>query len=374
MPQPGTRDTWTVAFNHDCTGLLLEVANAGMTEEAVEQVFIDPLVGGVQVVDLCVGSAAVCKFRTRHGRSFTRDLMNRSIATWPQIIDPGMDAGRLPICGDVVEHFLARSNDLIDVLLQAARRRGLRAFGGVRLNHSCAPVWMEGVPGRAIAQGMRRDFRDEAYQRFVLELIEDVLERDVAGLSLDFERKAPFFADDAPQAERFEACHRFLARVRALTDKPLLVRVAHDPTHGEPQGQQPERWMVDGLVDIVVPATHNHLPDTLDWRFDRFLEARSRSPRPVQVWPQIWPTDAPWIRRHDRRHPPERVCQRVEQIRGMGADGVYFFNFHGDGSAGVRTLNHALIDVDLRNTARRTDAYCGATVAPVRENMLQEPS
>ena len=61
--------------------------------------------------------------------------------------------------------------------------------------------------------------------------------------------------------------------------------------------------------------------------FQRFLDAASKSPRPCQVWPQIWPTGKDWTEETARRHPPDAVLQRAEEILALGADGVYFFNF-----------------------------------------------
>ncbi len=340
MPMSGRFDsTFTLAFNHDCSGLLAELAGTAMTEQDAADVLVGPLADGpVSVIDLCIGSAAVNKCRTRHDRPMTRDLLARSLAATPGMLDPGIDPGRFLSQGDVVEHYNARPRDLLDIVLAAGHARGLHVFGNVRLNHSCSPLWMEGVPGAPIADGMRRDFRHEAYREFLIELFEDLLGRDVDGVSLDFERKAPFFAEDAPQDERFAACRRFLKRVRALTDKPIVVRVAHDRAKGERQGQRPEHWMAEGLLDVVVPATHNHEPDALDWGFDRFLAARDRSPRPCKVWPQIWPTAAPWRQRAGRFHSDRRVQARIDDLKRRGADGAYLFNFHCLGNDRLRSF------------------------------------
>jgi hypothetical protein len=85
--------------------------------------------------------------------------------------------------------------------------------------------------------------------------------------------------------------------------------------------------MAEGLVDVVVPATHNHEPEPLDWPFDRFVEAARSSPRPCRVWPQIWPTGQAWTEEAGNRHPPAAVLKRAQQILEQDAGGVYFFNF-----------------------------------------------
>ena len=160
-----------------------------------------------------------------------------------------------------------------------------------------------------------------------LELFEDLLAKGVDGISLDFERKAPFFPDGVPQGERFAACTRFVRAARELTDKHLIARVAYQPEKGEPQGQQPLAWMQESLLDAVIPATHNHEPDPYDWLPDEFFAAAKRSPRPCAVWPQLWPTPEPWNAGRNRRHASEAVQHRCAALHAAGADGAYFFNF-----------------------------------------------
>ena len=77
-----------------------------------------------------------------------------------------------------------------------------------------------------------------AITRELLELLEDLPAKGVDGISLDFERKAPFFPDGTPQAERFDACTAFVRQARTLTDKPILARVACRPEKGQPHGRR----------------------------------------------------------------------------------------------------------------------------------------
>ena len=304
-----------VVFNHDGSGMLAELAKSGMTEDDVSRVLVDPLKNtAITVIDWGIMTTGQHNCRTRHGRGFVGD-------------GHGRESDRL--VGEVVIHFNRQPNDLLDIVIKRGHAAGLQVFGNIRLNHSALNTGrLLSCPGRNFDG--KKDFRDSAFHVYLCELVEDVLAKGVDGISLDFERKAPFFPDDAPQCERTEATTEFLCKVRALTDMPIIVRVSHDPSNGEPQGQDPEQWMAQGLVDIVVPATHNHDPDTLDWSFDRFLTAATRSPRPCRVWPQIWPTGESWETEKDgvgARHDPQTILRRVEQIRDSGAQGVYFFNF-----------------------------------------------
>ena len=299
-------------FNHDGFGMLAELAESGMTEDDASRVLVDPLQGSaITVIDWGILTTGQHNCRTRHRRGFVGDGHGREIDR---------------LVGRVVAHYNTQPNDLLDIVIERGHAAGMRVFGSLRLNHGGLNTGkLRSCPGRNA--GGKKDFRDQAFHTYLCELVEDVLAKGVDGVTLDFERKAPFFPDEATDSERVQACAQFLARVRALTDKPVVVRVSYQSTKGAPQGQDAEQWIRDGLVDVVVPATHNHEPDLLDWSFGTFVEAARHSPRPCAIWPQIWPTPAPWEEIEGRLHTPEAVAQRVEDIRAQGAHGVYFFNF-----------------------------------------------
>jgi hypothetical protein len=314
-------------FNHDGFGLLAELVDTKYTPVDADRVLVAPLAAaGFTAIDWSICSTGIHNCRTRHGRGITRDLLERSHADNPAMWGETAENTIFPI-GDVVERYNAQDEDLLDCVIAAGHARGLRIYGNVRLNHACMPSWLEGVPGSCHAGDLRKDFRDDAFQDYLLELFEDILAKGVDGLSLDFERKAPFFPDDTPLNERFSACTRFMRAVRALTDKPVLARVAWQPEKGEPQGQQPMAWIDEGLLDIIIPATHNHEPDSYDWIPESFYSAVKNSPRPCAVYPQIWPTGEPWNAGHNRPYSPDDVQLRVDTLYAAGADGMYFFNF-----------------------------------------------
>ncbi len=307
----GTRD-FDFAFNHDGFGMLAELAGTEMTEDDASRVLVDPLRDScVTVIDWSILTTGQHNCRTRHGRGFVGDGQGREIDE---------------LVGRVVSHYNAQPRDLLDVVLRRGHAAGLRVFGNIRLNHGALNTdRLLSCPGRNA--GGKKDFRDPAFHAYLCELVEDLLAKGVDGISLDFERKAPFFPDGTALNERMAACSAFLRRVRAMTAKPVIARVCHDAGKGIVQGQDPERWMAEGLVDVVVPATHNHEPDSLDWSFDRFLEAARGSPRPCRVWPQIWPTPVAWKERDTLLHSDDAILKRIEEIKRRGAHGVYFFNF-----------------------------------------------
>ena len=299
-------------FNQDGFGALAALADTEMTEADCVRLLVEPLVSaGIRAIDWCILTTGQHNCRTRHGREFRGDGQGRAIDR---------------LVGRVVMHYNAQPRDLLDIVVRSGHEAGLQVFGNIRLNHGALnPERLLSCPGRNA--GQKKDFRDPALHQYLCELAEDILAKGVDGISLDFERKAPFFPDDAPASERFDACTDFLRRVRELTAKPVVVRVSHEPCKGEPQGQNPERWIAEGLVDIVVPATHNHEPDRFDWRPQRSLDAAAQSPRPCRVCPQVWPTPEQWSNGENVRHSAPAVRARLQDLRQMGAAGAYFFNF-----------------------------------------------
>lgn len=311
MPEGQPEDVFDIAFNHDGFGLLDELYSTDRTEQDACRVLVDPLDGSaVTVIDWCILTTGLHNCKTRHGKLHDRrgkDDIDRRV-------------------GEVIRHYADKGKDLLDLVIEHGRRAGMKVFGNVRLNHTGRDVaQLLDCPGRN-AEG-KKDFRDPLFHDYLCEIFEDLLAKGVDGISLDFERKAPFFPASASSAERFAACREFLEKVRSLTSLPVVARVSHDATKGEPHGQQPELWIEQGLVDIIVPATHNHEPDHLDWGLERFLQAARNSPNACRVWPQIWPTHANWGERMGNLHSEEALIGRVEQIRAAGAHGVYFFNF-----------------------------------------------
>lgn len=311
-------------FNNDGFGPLYELAGTAMTDQDAVEVLVRPMAeSDITALDWCILTTAEHNCRTRHGLAFD---------------GIGIDRAFDRRVGAVVSHYIARPLDLLDVIIQHGHEMGIKVYGNVRLNHALSPERLATVPGPVNFchyNSIKKDFRQFSFHQYLAEIFEDLLAKGVDGISLDFERKAPFYPPGTPEDQRLEGCLWFLRRMRDLTDKPIIVRVAHEPEKGRPQGQDPCAWMAEGLVDVVVPGTHNHEPDGLDWGFDALLEAARASPRPCQVWPQIWPTGAGWQDNAvDSTHPPGAVLDRVRDILARGADGVYFFNFccyHGEG-------------------------------------------
>lgn len=308
-------------FNHDGFGALEHLADTDMTEADAVGMLVQPIAdSNLTAIDWCICTTGEHNCRTRHGRGIDK----AALAFWKHRIP---EDERI---ADVIDHYNRQPLDLLDIVVKHGHAMGLKVYGNVRLNHYLNPNRLADCPGEVnfcSYNGIKKDFRLWTFHAYLAELFEDILEKDVDGISLDFERKAPFFPPDAPQDQRYEATLWFLRRIRKLTDKPIIARVAYERDKADPQGQDPETWMKEGLLDAVVPATHNHEPETLDWGIERFVEAARQSPRPCSVWPQIWPTGIDWEDQTGSKHPPDAVLKRARDFLDMGADGVYFFNY-----------------------------------------------
>jgi len=318
----------TVMFNNDGYGCLRLIRDLPADEKAVDSHFVAPFDGSdVRIMDWTVFSTAEHNYRTAVG--------NPVIAAGESRLGRDDRAAQ----ADCVQRYNANDKDLLDCMRDASRRHGMAFFVSLRLNHSSVMDGPLPCPGRDFGKGKgaRKDFTDDLFQHYLLALLEEIALRDPDGLTLDFERKAPFFPRSTSQTQRFEAADRFLHAARSLADRHsdrlgrplwLAARVANDPAKGEPQGQRPLRWIAEGLLDMVIPATHNHEPDALDWQPRAFLDARAASPRQCRVLPQIWPSPGPYDNWTPQgRHAPDAVAQRARELIAMGADGVYLFNF-----------------------------------------------
>ena len=306
-----------IIFNHDGCSMVSQLIDTDMTEADVDRSLVAPVAErGVDTIDFSILSTANFNCRTRHG---FEHILKSMYGT--QTIQDRLHR--------VITHYNAQPNDLLDLVIKHGHARGLRVLGALRLNHWNNNDLLDRVPGRCFQEHhWRKDFRDPAFHDYLLEVLEDLLAKGVDGLTLDFERKAPFFPSEAPMDERADACTDFVRRARALSDRTLVARVCHDAEINAAQGQAPQRWINEGLLDAVVPATHNHEPDDLSWRCDRFLQTARAASHGCEVWPQIWPTPTRWRERAPQTiHNVEAVRRRVDDLLQQGADGVYFFNF-----------------------------------------------
>lgn len=207
------------------------------------------------------------------------------------------------------------------------------------------PRWWSGV-----------DYDHEPVRDRAFELIEDVCRQfDIDGIELDFFRHPIYFKPNRhglpAEPGHLEAMTGFMRRVHAMvldvgTDRgrPILVavRVPEAVAICRHLGFDIERWLAEGLVDVLVPGGYFQL---LPWR-DSIDLGRAHG---VPVYPCI---SASRLRERvshalDREH----LLWRAEALNiwEAGADGVYTFNFFDRGA----DIYHDLADPDrLRRLPR----------------------
>jgi len=110
----------------------------------------------------------------------------------------------------------------------------------------------EGIPSA------RMDFRHTAVRDFKLNIIRELLQRGIDGISIDFCVYPPFFSDPEKDGHWMT---EFLRDVRAALDEEgkrtgryieLIVRV--DSMKAEEQGLDWRGWIREGLLDYIIPS------------------------------------------------------------------------------------------------------------------------
>lgn len=262
---------------------------------------------------------------------------------------------------------LAQGADAVRTAGETARRLGLRFIPSLRMNdahfmvnpeqHSMtSEFWFKHRHEFTIkdsplafqpAYGNLLDFTHAAVRQLRLDTVFEVLARNhdlVDGFELDFNRFQVFFpkgraAAGAPLIT--ELVRRVRARLDELAQSEqrplhLFVRVPPAAADCATAGLEIERWMREGLVDLVSPAQLMTLAGDMPIA-DLIALGKKHS---VRVYPSLYPRSAwrlPFPPRSPDRYAGAKVSREatLEEIRGaaanyraMGADGFYLFNFY----------------------------------------------
>ena len=249
--------------------------------------------------------------------------------------------------------------DPLQIMVDFGREHDIEIVWSMRMNdiHDADPRWTEmfpqfkkdhpqylfGAPDEPPAFGRWSglDYGEPEVRERAFRLLEDVCQRyDVDGIELDWMRHPPHFrcnttGDDCTQAER-DLMTDLMRRVRDMTEKagldrgrPLLVavRVPGSVPCCDAVGLDVRRWLVDDLVDILVPAEWELAP------WEAWVELGR--PHGVPVYPSLT-----WSGSKKRQGPPDTpdgLASRHFRARAMnvwhaGADGVCSFNLFDPGS------------------------------------------
>lgn len=260
--------------------------------------------------------------------------------------------------------YLERGLDPIAVMADFCHRHGLEIFWDMRVNdtHDAGltgygplllptlkkehPEYLVGAPDRQPPHGPWSsvnyavpEVRELAYRFF-----EEVCQRfDIDGIELDFMRHCCFFKSVAWGAEATDeerdAMTELLRRTRAMTERegcrrgrPILlaIRVPDSVEYCRAVGLDLERWLAEGLVDILVGSCYFQLNP---WEYLVELGHRYH----VAVYPSLSESR---VRGESRfhRNSLESYRARAAAAWAAGVDGIYIFNYFNPRAALWREL------------------------------------
>ena len=322
--------------------------------------------------DWCVGPSSTFTYNTRIGTIFGSNIEK----FWRRGDKRAAEAVRTLIAG---------GNDPLRVVVERAHKRGVRINATLRMNANyggepakafngefywqhlhCRIVDDKGKPRAHLSYAYRevRDFR--------LSIIKEAAGYGVDGIHLNFLRHPPFFGYDPPLVEAFLARYgvqpkkcsddkrwhqlradimtSFVRQVRAALDeignrtgKRLALSATMEYRNYLEQGLDVERWVKEGLVDLISPGVHGlggtYFPvkhfaamvQGTNCRLFPMLECTIKGHDPTPE------SERGEIVYESQRMTLNRFRARFLELHREGAEGVYPFN---GGTAFVNPLSH----------------------------------
>jgi hypothetical protein len=266
----------------------------------------------------------------------------------------GHEFGVDPDTRNIAQDLIDLGTDCLQAVVDFGHQHGLEVFWSMRMNdtHDAAhrpdkpyflfpplkaehPEWLVGDPVRQTPHGRWSsvDYARPEIRNLAFRFIEEVCCRyDVDGVELDFFRHLCYFkstalggtASDQERAEMTE----LLSRVRKMTEevglrrgRPILaaVRVPDSVGFCRDMGFDLERWLGDGLVDLLITTCYFRLNP---WEYSVELGHKYDVP----VYPCL--SDSR-VQGETRFHRGSAASYRgrAMQAWAAGADGLHLFNF-----------------------------------------------
>lgn len=263
---------------------------------------------------------------------------------------------------------IAAGMDAVRIAGEEAKRNGLRFLPSLRMNDShfmskpfdyplTGEFWLKNYANLRIKDSPVSfqpnyanlfDFRHEEVRNYRLAVINEVIDRNldlIDGFELDFNRVQVFFPKDkadegAPlMTDLVRKVRQRLDQVSAEQGRPmsLFVRIPTSLAACKLAGLEVQKWMEEGLVDLVSPAQLMTLAHDMPIR-DLIADAHRFG---VLVYPSLYPRTSFRVPldftepnlgldlRIDRSAVKAEVLAAAANYRAMGADGFYLFNFYG---------------------------------------------
>ena len=342
-----------VIFNNDGCDCLYYPKDKAVTGEEFLAKRTTPLVGSqVDAIAYCSISSGFSFFT--HGTKAGTVLARQSDKY-----------GIQPAMRNVAQELIDQGADCLKLNVDFAHKHGMESFWSMRMNdtHDAAyqpdkpyllypplkvehPDWLVGDPIKRSPFGRwssvdyaRPEIRDLAF-RYLEEVCQNY---DIDGIELDYFRHLCYFKSTAFGAEASDAeramMTEFMDRVRKMTEergvargRPILVaiRVPDSVEFCRAMGFDIERWLKDGLVDMLVTTCYFRLNP---WKYSVELGHRYG----VSVYPCLSDSRAKGESRF-RRNSPESNRGRAADAWLAGADGIHVFNLFDPNSPVWREL------------------------------------
>lgn len=313
---------------------------------------------GIGTLVYCIGSGSdTLNYPTKVASpiGWRKTKVEREVKSWL----PRMENARAAIAANL---------DAVRIAGEESHRNGLRFLPSLRMNDShfifdplnyplTGEFWMKNHERLSIGDSpvsFRKgyenlfDYRHKEVRDFRLAIIDEVIARNadvIDGFELDFNRVQVFFPkgkaeDGAPlMRELVRDVRRRLDAVERQTGRPmsLFVRIPPSLESCRWAGLEVEKWIEEGLVDLVSPAQLMTLAHDMPIR-DLIAKAHSHG---VRVYPSLYPRTS-WraplkldLPDFGLDTPVNCAATKAEVLgaaanyRNMGADGFYLFNYYG---------------------------------------------
>lgn len=355
-----------IIFNNDGNEPVYH-CKAGATAEELLRQRTSPLAGSqVDAIFYCTWSSGFGLFthNTRVGQVFnTREEM--------------FEANR-------TQEFLNKGIDPLEVMIDFAHEHGMELFWSMRMNdtHDGSraaygpvmfranrlkqehPEWLIGSKDNPPKYGAWSavDFGVAEIRDLAFRYCEEICQNyTVDGIELDFFRHAFFFKcsgfGEPCGPEELNHMTELMRRIRTMTEqtgrqrgRPILlaVRVPDSVEYCRHIGIDLERWLADGLVDLLVVSGYTQLNC---WEYSVQLGHRYG----VKVYPSL---DEPRIRDEAARKLRGSLAAyrgRALNVWSAGGDGIYMFNYFNPRSPLWRELGDP-------ETLRKLDRYYFSSV------------
>ena len=305
-----------------------------LTRDIIREKMIEPLAGAGASLWWNIGNSEVYHIETEFG----------------EIRGDGLDLstleGRDRRIAENVRHLIETEGGPLTVLIELCREAGIEFFPRVRMNSHYGyeldsvgygrfrrehPECLIGRPGEDIPAGgidwavrTGLDFSFPAVRDHIYSITTELFERfDIDGVEMDFNRHPTFFRREEQTQNGYlmtDLVRRVRTRMREVEQergRPIQLAVRVPPTLAVSQriGLEVEKWIQEGLADIVI-AGIGWIP--FEMPIDEFVTTAEKSGHPVRIYGCIEGL---------RPTSDDRVIRAAAARFHRAGAGVYLYNF-----------------------------------------------